>query len=252
MLSDLKAVIFPKTKTSGTHATAVDAFFPQGRLAVEKLDPLPVDLSYFPDGWMTPLELQVLYNFGKYANGDFLEIGTWIGRSTTAIALGRRDAASSSRRFDAVDFGFVSLHDFCKELSVGMEYASGDEIARPILGHGGSIAYLIENLRKRGLLGHVTSVVRGNAIDVPLRDSYGAIFCDAVHTEREIEIVGPTLSRISRPGTWLICDDIHNHEHLVSALGRYVQFDSFELLANIDPQNKVAVGRVQSTAMHSA
>ncbi len=77
-------------------ADAMDALFRNGRLVINELDPLPVDVSFFPEGWVTPLELQVLYNLGKYGDGDFLEIGTWIGRSTTAIALGRRDSGPST------------------------------------------------------------------------------------------------------------------------------------------------------------
>jgi len=200
---------------------------------------------------MTPLELQVLYNLGKHASGDFLEIGTWIGRSTTAITLGRRDATTKVGRFDAVDFGFVSLTEFCEALHVGMEYASTEEIARPVLTMGGTTAHLLENLRKRGLLKYLTSAIRGNSVDVPLRDSYGVIFCDATHSEFEIDVTGPVLARVAKPGTWLMCDDIHGHEHLVTSLKKYVQFDSLTLLAEIDLANKAAIGRVKSTTAHN-
>lgn len=133
-----------------------------------------------------------------------------------------------------------------------MDYACADEIARPILGHGGPIAILIENLRYRNLLEQVTSVVRGNVVDVPLRDSYGVIFCDAVHTEREIDVVGQTLARIARPGTWLVCDDIHGHTNLISALSVHVQFEHLTLLADIDAGNKMAIGRVRRTSLRSS
>jgi len=249
MLNQLKAVFAPKTKNK--EDDPLDAFFHVGKLVVDRLDPLPVDMTFFPQGWMTPLELEVLYNLGKHGAGDFVEIGTWIGRSTTAITLGRRDAKSTEgRRFDAVDYGFVSLPEMCEALNTGIEYAAKDEIARPILAPGGSMSVLMENLRSRGLLNQVTSVIRGNALEVPLRDSYGVIFCDATHSEQEISLTGPTLARIAKPGSWLICDDIHDHANLVSALEEHVQFDFLQLLAEIDPSNKAAIGRVKSTSVN--
>lgn len=221
-----------------------------GQLKPERLDALPVDLSFFPDGWMSALELQLLYNLGKSSRGDFLEIGPWIGRSTTAITLGRHDQGADGRRFDTADFGFVSLPDFCAQLGTGIDYASADEIARPVLGNGGSIAYLLENLRKRSLLSQVTSVIRGNALEVPLRESYGVIFCDAVHSVVEIDLTGPLLARLARPGTWMLCDDIHQISELVATLEKYVQFESLTLLESLDPSSKGAFGRVRSTSVH--
>lgn len=251
MLEEIKAAFSSKKHSPLIANDAVSAFFSGGDLRVENLDPLPVDLSFFPEGWMTPLELQLLYNLGKYANDDFLEIGPWIGRSTTAIALGRRDAAPKVGNFDTVDLGFVSLKDFCEALRVGMEYASTEEIARPVLSTGGTTAHLLENLRRRDLLKHVTSIIRGNSVEAPLRHSYGVIFCDATHSEFEIDVTGPVLSKVARPGTWLMCDDLHTHDNLVAALVKYVQFDFLALLGHIDPANKAAIGRVKSTSLHA-
>jgi hypothetical protein len=251
MLEEIKAAFSSKKHAPVMANDTISAFFPGGDLRVENLEPLPVDSSFFPDGWMTPLELQLLYNLGKHASGDFLEIGPWIGRSTTAIALGRRDTAPNLWKFDTVDFGFVSLKDFCEAMRVGMEYASTEEIARPILTTGGTTTHLLENLRKRDLLKYVTSIIRGNSVEAPLRDSYGVIFCDATHSEFEIDVTGPVLAKVARPGTWLMCDDLHMHDNLVAALVKYVQFDFLVLLGNVDPANKAAIGRVKSTSLHA-
>ncbi|MBB3012025.1 class I SAM-dependent methyltransferase [Cupriavidus alkaliphilus] len=249
MFSQIKSMF----REQGSEPDRIGSFFQNGKLLLDRLDALPEPMSFFPTGWMTPLELQVLYNAAKYGRGDFLEIGTWIGKSSTAIALGRRDAGDwRTRKYDAVDFGFVSLTDFCSALAVGMEYAAQDEIARPVLTPGGTMAVLMENLRSRGLLDTVTSVIRGNAADVPVRDHYGVVFCDATHNEAEIAVVGPMLSRALRPGSWLMCDDIHEHQHLVDALGKYVTFDFFHLLTHLDSQSKAAIGRVKATAAHKS
>ncbi|WP_176037874.1 class I SAM-dependent methyltransferase [Brucella tritici] len=233
-------------------ADPVDKLFRDGVFDPQNLPQLPVELSFMPDGWMSELELRLLYSLGRDSQGDFLEIGPWIGRSTTAIALGRRDGGAGTRRFDTVDYGFVSLSDFCEALNTGIGYASNDEIARPVLGNGGSIAYLIENLRKRSLLPQITSIIRGNALEAPLRESYSVIFCDAVHSEHEIGLTGPLLAKLARPGSWLVCDDIHVDAKLVAALEEHLQFESLILLGEYDAASKAAFGRVRSTSVHPA
>jgi Methyltransferase domain len=222
--------------------TLADLFDDSG-LHVERLDEVPAPLASFPKGWMSPLELKVLYNFARYGDGDFLEIGTWIGRSSTAIAMGFRDVGQIGRRLDLVDFGFVSTSDFADKLKMGNEYLLQDEICRPIMMPGGVIAVLIENLRSRDLLRFVTSVCRGNAAEVPLRSSYGVVFCDAVHSLGEIEVAGPVLARILKPGSWLICDDLCE-QFLVEALEQYITFDLKLQLKELETAAKSMIGRV--------
>lgn len=208
---------------------------------MEDLPDAPLGL---PPGWMTAFEMKVLYNFARRGSGDFLEIGTWIGRSSTAIAMGFRDAGPTDRRLDMVDLGFVSMADFDARLHVGNDkYLLRDEVCRPIMAPGGVIAGLIENLRARDLLRYVTSVIRGDVADVPLRSSYGVVFCDAVHNVEEIAVTGPVLARILRPGAWLVCDDLCEAA-LVDALERHLKFDVKTQLREIDPASKAMVGRV--------
>jgi hypothetical protein len=209
------------------------------------LRPLPEDLSFFPDGWMLPLELTVLYNLALHSDGDILEIGSWIGRSSTALALGLRDAGHKSLSYDIVDFGLVSMAEAMDELRIGMEYVAQEVIARPIMSPGGIVGCLIDNLRCRSLLPHVTSIIRGNVAAVPLRSTYHVVMCDAVHNEREIDIVAPVLARVVRPGTWLMCDDLVTPE-LVRSLERFIAFDRKIELKDHDPDCKAMVGRVTS------
>ena len=210
------------------------------------LDPLPVELSFFPEGWMLPLELTALYNLAKYGDDDLLEIGSWIGRSSTALAMGMRDTPKPGRRFDIVDLGIASMTEFMSRLMVGPEYTMQESISRPVMSPGGILGCLIENLRKRDLLIHTTAVMRGDVVTAPLRNSYGVVFCDAVHSEPEIVLTGPALARILRPGSWLMCDDLDKPE-LVAALERFVTFERKIALKDYDQNCKAMVGRVSAT-----
>lgn len=221
----------------------IEDFFANGEIDLSCLENLPLDAETLPQGWMTPLELTLLYNVARFGKGDFLEIGTWIGRSSIAIAAGIRDAKDQDRKLDLNDYGFTSLDDASAALRVPVTYFTESD-ARPILSPGGSIAALMENLRVRGLLNKVTSVIRGNALHVPLRLEYGVVFCDATHSVQEINDVGPVLARVLKPGSWLVCDDIHNREDLVEALQTHVKFDIFDKLSRFGDEHKAAIGRV--------
>jgi hypothetical protein len=47
-------------------------------------------------GWSSPREKQLLYAFGRWLPGPFLEIGPWVGKSTCCIASGIRDSGGNS------------------------------------------------------------------------------------------------------------------------------------------------------------
>src|SRR5262249_40756292 len=44
------------------------------------------------EGWLTSREENALYSLGRWTRGPILEIGPWLGRSTTILALGIADA----------------------------------------------------------------------------------------------------------------------------------------------------------------
>lgn len=207
---------------------------------------LPVDIEIFPDGWMFSLELTMLYNLALHGQGDILEVGSWIGRSSTSLALGIRDSACKQRHFDIVDLGLASISEAILKLNISQMYADQDVISRPVTAHGGVIGCLIDNLRHLDLLKYVTAIIRGNISEVSLRSSYEVVFCDAVHNESEISVVGPILARVVRPGSWLMCDDLDKPE-LVAALERFVTFERKIALKDYDQNCKAMVGRVSAT-----
>jgi LPS sulfotransferase NodH len=179
-------------------------------LALDRLDPLPALPHRYPDGWMRPIELRILYTLARRTAGPVLEVGSWIGRSSSAIAAGLRDGGRHPRPvYDIVDFGPCSAAEwqerFGQKLSVEM---GGGHVAAAVLHPGGSIAVLIENLRRNALLGQVTSITRGDILETPLGRRYGMIFCDAVHGEAEAKRTMPAIAALAADRALLVFDDV--------------------------------------------
>ncbi|MCC6009097.1 MAG: class I SAM-dependent methyltransferase, partial [Rhodobacteraceae bacterium] len=141
-----------------------------------------------------------------------LEVGPWLGRSTTALSAGLRDRVAEGQaavRFDTVDFGVASAEEWAARFGrpLRLEKDKG-RVAEAVLHPGGTIAVLIANLKGNDLLDQVTSVVRGDFIDLPFTRRYGLIFCDATHDATEIARHLPRLAELSAPGAVLVFDDV--------------------------------------------
>ena len=113
----------------------------------------PADL---PEGWLSTLEAQAIpYTCAAVTNGPILEIGSWIGRSTCAIAYGLRDrvnAGGQLPRFDVVDHGLTGAAEAREKLQ--WEPLTGpfaDHHAKVLFAHGGAIGTLKQNLVDRDL-----------------------------------------------------------------------------------------------------
>src|SRR4051794_8253604 len=81
---------------------------------VPAIEPLPA-------GWMSDLDLQVPYNVALHAKPPFLEIGAWIGRSTSAICAGIRDSGKP-KNFDLIDFGICGVEEYKFPMSIQTMY----------------------------------------------------------------------------------------------------------------------------------
>lgn len=179
--------------------------------------PLPEVPEGYPLGWMTWLDLQVIYNAARTARGLVLEVGPFIGRSTVALALGLRDREADGGApvpFDTIDFGITSAEEWAARFDEVLHPGKrGGRVMDAVYHPGGTVAVLIQNLKQRGLLPFVTSIVRGDILTSPLARSYGLIFCDAAHDDAEIERNLPRLADLAGPGCTFIFDDIINDRH---------------------------------------
>ncbi len=216
-----------------------------GNVTLDEFHSVNIPEKNLPEGWLSGGEMQILYTLARECDGPVLEIGSWLGRSTVCLAAGIKDSGNK-KKFDVVDFGITSPNEWEKLLKEDfIRFAKDDVVARSIFQPGGSIALLIDNLRKAELLDYTTSIIRGDSTEVPLRSEYNVIFCDTLHDEREIIEYGVFLDGLLKPGGWLICDDILD-EQLGSKLREYIGFDCWFYSNPLDQYSKFFIGRKKS------
>ena len=193
-------------------------------------------------GWMTARERQTLYALARWLPGPIVEIGSWVGLSTTAIAQGIRDSGQS-KRFDTFDLKLTP--DNFRPVEGGMGFFVPDDPVAvatttelsyrtdvlPILSKpGGSNEVLRANLARLGLPKFVNDHI-GDFRRAPAHPCRW-MFCDTLHSLREIEVNAPYLQRFLYPNSILACHDIGHQPELIAALrnviplGHSVEIDS--------------------------
>jgi hypothetical protein len=157
---------------------------------------VPTELTPLP-GWMTYQEQRALYVLAYLLDGPFLEIGAWVGKSTSIIAKAIRDAGYHKRfvtselnptlkHFRPVGngIGFFITPESEECLGVATMKSWKEEMEPVISGPGGVVGALRENLANLGL-DHLVDIRVGDCMSVP-RLEYQLIFSDVMHTPAEI------------------------------------------------------------------
>ena len=174
--------------------------------------PLPKLPLGYPNGWMSAKDLTVLHNAARRTQGDVLEIGPWLGRSSSAIATGlhaRAQTGQAAVKYDMIDFGITSAEEWVARFNEKFRLDKDQgRVAAAVYHPGGTIAVLIQNLKGNGLLDSVSNVIRGDFLECPIARRYGMIFCDATHDDAEIHRHLPKIAELAAPGATLIFDDI--------------------------------------------
>jgi predicted O-methyltransferase YrrM len=134
----------------------------------EKLDLLQVSNDTF--GWLLPDEANELYSLAKEvkADGSIVEIGSFVGKSTIAIAAGNADGGK--REFYTID-----THEGNPEhTQAGQPYFDGS--------HMTTHTALLENLAKAGLSNHV-HVLKEDALKIGQTwlSAIAMLFVDTAH-----------------------------------------------------------------------
>ena len=183
-------------------------------------------------GWMSPPERQILYALARWLPGPIVEIGSWLGLSTTAIARGIRDSGHT-KRFDTFDLKLAP--DMYRPVENGMAFFLSDdptplwintnhhyqnEILPIISKPGGSNKILRSNLARAGLSKFVTDHV-GDFKCLPAH-ACRWVFCDTLHDLREIEANASYLRRFLAPNSILACHDMGSSPELIAALRRKI------------------------------
>jgi hypothetical protein len=199
---------------------------------MEKVARTPFYQPSHPDipGWMTPLELHTLYALARWLPGPITEIGSWLGRATSALARGVVDSGSAQpvhtydlrltqdnfRKVNGMIGMFLPEDDVARGLCSEEMYQS--EILPVLMARGGSSAILRDNLARLGLL-HLVKINVGDFRSFSPIVS-GFVFCDAMHDDHEIEVNAPALVQWMRSGSILACHDVGRSELLIGKLRR--------------------------------
>lgn len=195
----------------------------------------------YPNGWMSPNDLTLLYNAAFITKGPVLEVGPWLGRSTTALALGLRDRQKNGAApisFDTIDFGITSAQEWREKFGEELNFdKQKGRVADAVYHPGGSIAVLIQNMKDNRLLPFVSNFIRGDFIDCPITRKYGLIFCDTTHDDAEIERTLPTLSKMAGKGCTLVFDDVIT-EQRAELICSYLKTKRYFMTAKLFPQRK--------------
>ncbi len=174
--------------------------------------PLPYPKRGYPNGWMSPDDLTVIFNASYMNDGPILEVGPFVGRSTAAIAYGLRDrrrTGQSVNLFDTLDLGITSAKEWQQKLLEPFDVSRHEgQVASAIYHPGGSIAVLIKNIKELNLLPFVTNFIRGDLVTCPLARKYKMIFCDTTHDDREVHRHLPVLAEYAAPGCVFVFDDV--------------------------------------------
>lgn len=178
-------------------------------------------------GWLKPDERRALYALARWLPGPFLEIGPWVGLSTSIIAYAIRDSAvhkqfitselnpkiQNYRPYNGGIGFFVPPESTVPHGVCSID--TFDRLIKPVVtGEGGVIGRLEKNLAAKGLDVFV-KIVEGDFTQVP-DIGYKFVFSDTMHDPPEVKRNALRLKSFIREGTILACHDIdaQNEEEL--------------------------------------
>jgi hypothetical protein len=160
-------------------------------------------------GWFSVREAEALYFLAATAQASrFLEVGHFLGRSTSAICEGIRDAGAAVE-FNSYDLGFRNSDDFVahyKRVHNTTSTQVPEEFEELVFAEGKTTTEIARSHLGRFGLTNFVKLISG---DFTKLDSsrYGFIFCDALHDEGEIRANLPCVIQASNPGcVWAFHD----------------------------------------------
>lgn len=177
------------------------------------------------DGWLSVREATALYDLARATAGPIIEIGSYWGRSTAALALGAM--AGQGAELFAID-SFIGVPPVDRQTEHG---------ARPGW-KGSSPSQLLENLTAAGVRGKVTIVAKASADaanDVP--DECGLLFIDGGHQYEEVLVDMQLYLPKVAPGGMVVLHDCWDCDPgVVQAVDELMmtQPDQWRLLRRVD------------------
>lgn len=176
---------------------------------IERIKPQksPLVFANVP-GWFSQEEADLLYLIGFMAQGPILEIGHFLGRSTSVLCQSIQDSGRPIQ-FNSYDLGFGSAEEFVeayRRIYDGRSIGIPKELEEMVFSRNASTTDIARrNLRELNLDGYVNLIAADfSQVDVT---KYDLIFCDAMHDAHEIQVNIPAIIRCSQNiCTWAFHD----------------------------------------------
>jgi predicted O-methyltransferase YrrM len=150
-------------------------------------------------GWFSDAEAEALYTLAATAPvRRILEVGHFLGRSTSAICEGIRDAGSVIE-FNSYDLGLASAEEFVAHYRRVFDTCSSQpsrESEELVFSQEKTTSEIAKMHLRRFDLDRFVNLITGD-FTVLDRTQYGLIFCDATHDRGEIALNLPHLVRVS-------------------------------------------------------
>ncbi len=160
---------------------------------------LPLIAESLP-GWFSTAECNKLYSITVSSEGDIMEIGHFLGRSTACICQGLRDLGKV-RIFNSYDLAFESDKSF-KSFYESVHETNIDScelLTKYVFPYNtNATAVAKSNLRQYSLDQYV-NLISGDFSRLD-KSMYSLIFSDAMHEPNEIRINLPQIKKRSKKG----------------------------------------------------
>lgn len=141
-------------------------------------------------GWFSIPEAEALYELASLSFSQrFLEVGHFLGRSTSVICEAIRDT-DAIVEFNSYDLGFSSAEEFVnhyKRVHATTATCVPLELEKLVFSRNRTTTEIARQNLERFDLGRHVNLISGD-FTVTDQSQYGLILCDALHDHKEIEI----------------------------------------------------------------
>ncbi len=182
-------------------------------------------------GWFSRAECNKLYSITVNSEGDILEIGHFLGRSTACICQGLRESGKV-RVFNSYDLAFESDESFKSfyEQVHETDIDSCELLTKYVFPHNTNATAVAKSNLGQYDLDQYVNLIAG---DFSILDSsmYSLIFSDAMHDPNEIRINLPHIKERSKKGCiWAFHDMNQENIEVVLSMSESKLIDTADSL----------------------
>lgn len=168
-------------------------------------------------GWLTDNEAHALYNVARKTHGGLLEVGTFLGRSTSVLCEGIRDAGQIGRKFISYDLSCSSPNEFqAYAQTLGQDTLETPPLLTELWAKGTNSTDEAQKYLAANALLEYVKLRRGDF----KQDTgcYDTMFVDVMHESGEVETNLPHIHRLAAPMALIAIHDMYVESTLQEVL----------------------------------